>query len=188
MRRRPVLAVFFGLVLAHGAALPSAWAATPEEPAGFRGPPYNAPVPATLAGAEVADDAAVVALHASGAAVFVDVMPRDIRPADLPEGTLWREKPRDSIPGATWLPNTGFEALTAEEEAYLRAGLAHATHGNFDQPLVIFCRADCWMSWNAAKRAVGYGYQRVIWYPGGPEGWQTGPNPALERVEPFVAP
>lgn len=188
MRRRRVLALVLGIVLAQGAGVSTARAEPPEEPEGFRGPPYNAPVPATLAGAEVADDATVVALHAAGKAAFVDVMPRDIRPADLPEGTLWRDKPRDSIPGALWLPNTGFENLTAEEDAYLRAGLAHATQGRLDTPLVIFCRAECWMSWNAAKRAVGYGYQRVIWYPGGPEGWQTGPNPALERVEPFVAP
>ncbi|MGB8812677.1 MAG: PQQ-dependent catabolism-associated CXXCW motif protein [Paracoccaceae bacterium] len=183
MGRRTLLALGFGLLLANSAA-----ATPPAEPAGFRGPPYSAPVPATLAGAKVADDATAAALHAAGEAVFVDVMPRDIKPADLPEGTIWRDKPRDSIPGAIWLPNTGFEALSPEEEAYLRAGLAHATAGNLDQPMVIFCRAECWMSWNVAKRAIGYGYSQVIWYPNGPEGWQTVPNPPLERVEPFVLP
>ena len=182
--RRAVLALACSLALGAPAA-----ADAPEEPAGFRGPPYNAPVPETLAGAVVADDAAASALHAAGTAIFVDVMPRDIKPVDLPEGTVWHDKPRDSIPGSIWLPNTGFEALREDEEAYLRAGLAHATAGNQDAPLVIFCRAECWMSWNVAKRAVGYGYSHVIWYPGGPEGWQRVPtNPALERVEPFVLP
>ncbi len=164
-----------------------AFAEVPAEPEGYRGPPYAAPVPATLAGAEAADDATAAALHAEGAAVFVDVMPRDVKPADLPKDTIWRDKPRDTIPGSIWLPNTGFEALTPEEEAYLRAGLERATGGDLAKPVVIFCRAECWMSWNVAKRALGYGYTKVIWYPNGPEGWVTIPeNPPLVRVEPFV--
>lgn len=164
-----------------------AHAEVPPEPEGFRGPPYAAMVPATLAGAEVADDARAAELHAGGQAVFVDVMPRDVKPADLPEGTIWRDKPRLSIPGALWLPNTGYEALSPEEEAYLRAGLEHATGGDPARPLVIFCRAECWMSWNVAKRALGYGYTRVIWYPDGPEGWQSLPgNPPLVEIQPYA--
>ncbi len=160
----------------------------PPEPEGYGGPPYAAPVPATLAGAEVADNARAADLHANGEAVFIDVMPRDVKPADLPEGTIWRDKPRDSIPGSLWLPNTGFNSLSIAEVAYLRAGLEHAAGGDVDHPLVIFCRAECWMSWNVAKRAIGYGYTAVIWYPEGPEGWVTLPeNAPLERVVPFVA-
>jgi PQQ-dependent catabolism-associated CXXCW motif protein len=178
--KRALLALFLGL------AAPAV-AQAPSEPEGYRGPPYGAPVPETLAGATVVDNAAAAALHAAGKAAFIDVMPRDVKPADLPEGTIWRDKPRDSIPGSIWLPNTGFEALTPAEEAYLRAGLDHATKGNLDQPIVVFCRAECWMSWNVAKRAIGYGYTQVIWYPDGPEGWLTVPqNPGLQRVEPFV--
>lgn len=173
------------LVLALAAP---ALAEAPPEPEGYRGPPYAAPVPATLAGAEVVDNAAAAALHAAAEAVFIDVMPRDVKPADLPEGTIWRDKPRDSIPGAIWLPNTGFQALSPEEEAYLRTGLEHAAGGDIKRPMVIFCRAECWMSWNVAKRAMGYGYTHVIWYPDGPEGWVTvATNPPLEQVEPFIA-
>jgi rhodanese-related sulfurtransferase len=29
------------------------------------------------------------------------------------------------------------------------------------------------LSWNAAKRAIGYGYQHVYWYRDGVEGWQA---------------
>ena len=160
----------------------------PPEPEGYRGPPYAAPVPDTLAGATVVDNQAAAALHRDGKAVFIDVMPRDVKPADLPEGTIWRDKPRDSIPGSIWLPNTGFQSLSPEEEAYLRAGLEQATKGNRDQAIVVFCRADCWMSWNVAKRALEFGYTQVIWYPEGPEGWVTLPtNPPLVRVEPFQA-
>jgi PQQ-dependent catabolism-associated CXXCW motif protein len=38
--------------------------------------------------------------------------------------------------------------------------------------LVIYCQADCWMSWNAAKQALSYGYTNVAWYPEGTAGWQ----------------
>lgn len=162
---------------------------TVPEPQGYRGPPYSAPVPATLAGATVADNIAAAQLHSDGVAVFVDVMPRDVKPADLPEDTIWREKPRMSIPGAIWLPNTGFEALSPQEDTYLKAGLAHATGGDMAKPVVIFCREECWMSWNVAKRALGYGYSEVIWYPDGPEGWVTLPdNPALVLLEPLILP
>jgi hypothetical protein len=33
---------------------------------------------------------------------------------------------------------------------------------------VIYCQADCWMSWNAAKRVLSYGYPNVVWYPDWP--------------------
>jgi PQQ-dependent catabolism-associated CXXCW motif protein len=175
------------LAMALALAMP-AYAEAPPEPEGYRGPPYAAPVPETLAGATVADNTEAAALHAAGTAVFVDVMPRDVKPADLPEGTIWRDKPRDSIPGSIWLPNTGFEKLSKAEDDYLRTGLQQATGGDHDKPIVIFCRAECWMSWNVAKRALGYGYTQVIWYPDGPEGWVTLPqNPPLQRLEPFVA-
>jgi PQQ-dependent catabolism-associated CXXCW motif protein len=31
--------------------------------------------------------------------------------------------------------------------------------------------ADCWMSWNAAKRALELGHKAVVWYPEGTDGW-----------------
>ena len=36
---------------------------------------------------------------------------------------------------------------------------------------MFFCKADCWMSWNAARRAVALGYGRVAWFPGGTDAW-----------------
>ena len=48
---------------------------------------------------------------------------------------------------------------------------ARATAGDKAAPVVIFCKADCWMSWNAAKRAVAQGYTGVNWYPEGVDGW-----------------
>ncbi len=119
-------------------------------------------------------------------AAFVDVLPHPPRPTTLPPGTIWRDAPHDSIPHAHWLPNTGFGALAPQTEAYFRQGLAAATGGRLDAPLVLFCQRNCWMSWNAAKRALTLGYRDVRWYPDGTDGWGEAGLP-LERATP-VAP
>jgi PQQ-dependent catabolism-associated CXXCW motif protein len=36
---------------------------------------------------------------------------------------------------------------------------------------VVFCRADCWMSWNAARRLASQGIRHVRWLAEGIEGW-----------------
>lgn len=181
MRRCAALALAGGL--AFGAVL-SASAGVPE-PDGYRGEPYQAPVPDTLAGAEVIGDDAAHALWLSGVVGFVDALPRAPKPADLPAGTVWHETPHETIPGALWLPNTGYEALAPETEDYLKAGLEAVTQGDPSAPVVVFCKRDCWMSWNAARRAVSSGYTRVFWYPEGVDGW-AGRGWPLEASEPFA--
>lgn len=153
------------------------------EPDGYRLNAFRAPVPATLAGAEVVDTAGAHALWASGEAVFVDVFPRPPRPANLPEGTLWIDPKRTTIEGAVWLPNTGYGQLTPDTEAYLARQLSRLTENDRGRTVVFFCLADCWMSWNAARRAVlELGYRSVVWYPEGTDGWDAAGHP-LETVE-----
>jgi len=41
--------------------------------------------------------------------------------------------------------------------------------------------ADCWMSWNAGKRALSLGYVHVLWYPDGTDGWAAAGYPLEER-------
>jgi PQQ-dependent catabolism-associated CXXCW motif protein len=149
---------------------------------------YRGPVPDTVAGAERIDTAAAHRLWAAGEAGFVDVLPRPEKPKDLPPDVVWRDKPRDSIPGALWAPNTGYGALDPGRHAYLRAVLERASGGDRAAPVVLFCLRDCWMSWNAAKRAATeYGYARIYWYPDGTDGWAEAGHP-LERVEPAPRP
>ena len=45
------------------------------------------------------------------------------------------------------------------------------TGGDKTKPVVIYCLASCWMSWNAAKRALSWGYTGTIWFPEGTDGW-----------------
>lgn len=143
------------------------------EPADYENEHYRGPVPISLAGATVVDSDAAFALWKTGLVAFVDVMPQAPKPKKLPEGTIWREKPRHSIPGAIWLPNVGYGKLAEITHDYFKAGLTKATSGNTDHPLVFFCLDECWMSWNAAKRALEeYGYSRVFWFPEGTDGWE----------------
>ena len=150
------------------------------EPAEYRTKDYRAPTPAGLAGARVVTTAEAELLWQGGMAVFVDVMPHAPRPANLPPGTIWRDKPRLNIPGSIWLPDTGYGELAPVTEDYLRNNLKRATGGDRTKLLVIYCLRDCWMSWNAAKRTLSMGYTNVAWYPDGTDGWTDNLLPVVE--------
>lgn len=147
-----------------------AWAETVPEPEGYRGEPYRAAVPATLAGATVVDLAATDALI-SGGAMLIDVLPRVTRPANLPADMIWRDHPHDTIPGAVWLPGTGYQTLAPQDQTAFAAALVSLSQRDKARPLIFFCKRDCWMGWNAAKRAVSLGYTAVAWFPGGVDDW-----------------
>jgi PQQ-dependent catabolism-associated CXXCW motif protein len=172
----------FGGVIAAALAftVPVRAEESPPEPEGYRVENYRAPVPATLAGVRVLTTEQAEVIWRSKSATFIDVLPRPPKPANLPAGTIWRDKPRLNIPGSLWLPDTGYGTLAATTEDYWRDGLARATGGNSAKLLVIYCLADCWMSWNAAKRALSYGYSNVAWYPEGTDGWQRANLPLAD--------
>ncbi len=151
------------------------------EPEGYRLQDYRAAVPATLRGATVVSTAEVEAL--AGEAVLIDVLPRPPRPKALSEKAVWRPRPRSNIPGSVWLPNTGFGILPITVEAYFQKNLEALSGGDRARKLVFYCLADCWMSWNAAKRALSYGYRQVYWYPEGTDAWSAAGLP-LEASEP----
>lgn len=160
----------------------ASFAETAAEPDDYRMDEYRAPVPQTLAGGTVVGPEAAYELWEAGAA-FIDVLPQAPKPQNLPKGTIWRDKPRDSIPGAIWLPNVGYGAIADVTADYFRRGIEKMTQGDPEAPLVIFCLEDCWMSWNAAKRAIEWGHGNVYWFPEGTDGWALWDYP-LERVEP----
>jgi PQQ-dependent catabolism-associated CXXCW motif protein len=159
----------------------------PREPHAYRTDHYRAPTPRTLRGARVVSTSQAAALWKQGEAVFVDVLPRPPRPVDLPAGTIWRDRPRFDIPGSIWLPDTGYGALASSMQDYFAAGLRKATHRDRDKPVVIYCLRNCWMSWNAAKRALAMHYTHVIWYPDGTDGWADAGLP-LKRKRPEPRP
>jgi PQQ-dependent catabolism-associated CXXCW motif protein len=150
------------------------------EPGGYRTEDYRAPVPDTLKGARVLSTKDAEAIWRAKSGVFIDVLPRPPKPPNLPAGTVWRDKPRFNIPGSVWLPDTGYGELAGATEDYLRQGLSRAAGGNRGALVVVYCQEDCWMSWNAAKRTLSYGYSNVAWYPDGTDGWQRANLPTSE--------
>ncbi|WMT78035.1 PQQ-dependent catabolism-associated CXXCW motif protein [Bradyrhizobium sp. Ash2021] len=150
------------------------------EPDGYRMDDYRTRVPDTLAGARVLTTAEAETIWRARTGAFIDVLPRPPKPQNLPPGTVWRDKPRFNIPGSIWLPDTGYGKLAEATEDYLRRGLARASGGNNAALLVIYCQTDCWMSWNAAKRALSYGYTNVAWFPEGTDGWERASLPVAE--------
>ncbi|MEM1383498.1 MAG: PQQ-dependent catabolism-associated CXXCW motif protein [Pseudomonadota bacterium] len=150
----------------------------PPEPEGYRTDIYRAPVPETLDGAVVVDTDAAFVLWYTGRVAFIDVYPKPRKPANLGDDALWIDPTRDSIPGAAWVPNVGFGKLPPDRDAGFRQTLSAMTGGDAGAPVLFFCLEDCWMSWNAAKRAMTeYGYTTVFWYPAGTDGWAASGHP-----------
>lgn len=192
MRRRVSIrglpaTVLLGAVLLGAVALhsPPGSAAPVPEPQGYRMSQFRAPVPATLTGGTVVSLDQVKALVEAGEVVLIDVLPRPPKPKGLKEGTIWRPRARRNIPGSAWLPNTGFGGLSEEIERYFRANLERLSGGDKARKLLFYCQANCWMSWNAAKRALSYGYRNVLWFPEGTDAWTAAGLPT-EISEPVA--
>lgn len=155
-----------------------------EEPEGYRMADFRAPVPATLGGAEILSTEQLRKLVEAEAPLLIDVMPAPRKPRDT---GLWLPPKRDNIPGSHWLTNTGYGELSDEFSEFFEQELAALTVNDPGRRLVFYCEADCWMSWNAAKRALALGYDNVAWYPLGTDGWKAAGLP-LERSEPVPMP
>jgi PQQ-dependent catabolism-associated CXXCW motif protein len=141
------------------------------EPQGYRLDNYRAPVPLTVAGGKAIGTEDAKALWTSGRAVFIDVLPAPRRPEGLAPGAVWKPLPRLHVPGSLWLPDVGRGEINERLDSYFRDNLEHITGSSKAAPLVFYCLADCWMSWNAARRAISYGYTQVYWYRDGTDGW-----------------
>ncbi len=147
---------------------------------GMRIARYQAPLPEDAPPpVQVADFDQLIRLKEAGA-LLVDVYSLQISRYDELDGSWDVRKDRFSIPGAIWLPETGRGTLAEGIAGYLEGRLAEHGAG---QPIVVFCNADCWMSWNAAQRVAALGYA-TWWWPLGIHGW-TDEGLKLERVTPL---
>ena len=77
----------------------------------------------------------------------------------------------NAIPAA-WAAQPGsFDDATQQRMGQM---LNQVTSGKSDAPLVFYCQSSqCWMSYNAALRAIRLGYRNVLWYRGGVEAWKS---------------
>lgn len=78
-----------------------------------------------------------------------------------------------TLPGGAWLPGAGRgESFEDGLQQRLGQALAVLTGGDRARPVVFYCASpQCWLSYNAALRAVRLGYGSVLWYRGGIEAW-----------------
>ena len=149
---------------------------------GYRQGNYRAPVPATLTGATVIDVKAAHQLWKEGKPIFIDVLPRPPRPKNIQDPAKWKAPKRENIKGSVWLPNVGFGSLHPSFEDYYKRNLKRLTKDDKSRRVILYCLADCWMSWNAAKRAMSYGYTNVVWFPGGSTDWDAAGYPLEEKL------
>ncbi len=119
----------------------------------------HGPTPARLPGAQLITTKGLVALVQGRQAPFIlfDVLGQ---PDMLP----------NAVPAA-WLAQAGsFDDAVQQQASQL---FAQRTQGRKGTALVFYCQSrECWMSYNAALRAVHAGYTNVLWYRGGIEAWK----------------
>ncbi|MEM9062964.1 MAG: rhodanese-like domain-containing protein [Pseudomonadota bacterium] len=175
-----LLAVFIGLggaLLAEPAVAASSEEHRARRPdlfeptTGLRIARQRAPTPDDVPGAPRIDVHTVREMMLAGA-VLLDVGAAAQSHYDELDGTWLVREPHESIPGATWLPETGRGWLSEEMRVYLSTHLERLTQGDRYRQLVVFCIADCWMSWNATQRITALGYRNVAWFAEGVDGWR----------------
>ena len=119
----------------------------------------HAPTPREVPGAKTIRTGALRdSLHADPRPLLFDVLGGDVHA---------------SLPGAIWLPGAGRgQSFTDTVQARVAQTLKVLTNGDPKRPIVFFCLGpQCWLSYNAALRAVALGYETVYWYRGGLEAW-----------------
>ncbi|MEO9244699.1 PQQ-dependent catabolism-associated CXXCW motif protein [Pseudomonas inefficax] len=146
---------------------------------GYRTTLYRSPTPQQVEGGQVIDTAELQGLLGhTPKPVLIDVYRRQWL-----QGRFIEDEPHANIPGSRWLANTGDGELNPAWHDYFVRNLQQATAGRMGQPLVFYCRSDCWLSWNAVKRAKALGYKNLYWYRDGLDAWQQA-NLPLQPAQP----
>jgi len=136
----------------------------------LRQPPYHGPTPLQIPGAQLVNTRELQAMVAgSGSPILIDVLSG--------EGHL-------TLAGAAWISGAGRGANFLDPvQSTLVPLLAQLAGGDKTRPMVFFCAsAQCWLSYNAALRAVAAGYSSVYWYRGGIDAWIAAGLPTARTV------
>lgn len=120
-------------------------------------------------------------------ALFVDVMPVESGVRDAASGRWTLTGEHLTIPGAVWHPDTGRTPVDTLLWRALEETIQRARRKRPSLPVIVFCRADCWMSWNAARRLAAGGIENVWWLAEGTDGWSAAGR-ELVIVQPVSVP
>ncbi|WP_044872348.1 PQQ-dependent catabolism-associated CXXCW motif protein [Pseudomonas sp. LFM046] len=150
---------------------------------GYRVARYRSPTPAAAEPARTLDTPSLQALlQKQPDTLLVDVYRRQWL-----HDRFIEDEPHANLPGSLWLANTGDGTLAPEWQAYFSRHLQQASQGRLDRPVVFYCRSDCWLSWNAVKRAAALGYTNLYWYRDGIDAWEQAGLP-LQPARPLPFP
>ena len=136
----------------------------------LRQQPYHGPTPRQIPGAQVVQTRQLQAmLSGLGSPILIDVLSED--------GHV-------TLAGAVWLSGAGRGANFLDPvQSILTRLLAQLAGGDTARPMVFFCaNSQCWLSYNAALRAVAAGYSNVYWYRGGIEAWTAAGLPGARTA------
>ena len=147
---------------------------------GFRLGHYRAPTPESVPNATRITLAELRALLEEPNVALIDVMAHTGAGPDPSTGQWRLSEVRKNIPGSVWLPEVGKGRLGPYLRRYFEDNLEKITGGDKSYPIVFYCLADCWPSWNAAKRAGEWGYTNVLWFAEGTDGWLEADLPLQE--------
>ncbi|MCY1290385.1 PQQ-dependent catabolism-associated CXXCW motif protein [compost metagenome] len=150
---------------------------------GYRQSLYRSPTPAHAEHATTLDTAALQRLLRERP----DTRLIDVYRRAWLNGRFVEDEAHANLPGSLWLANTGDGELTPPWQAYFAANLQQASGGDAQRPLVFYCRSDCWLSWNAVKRAHALGYANLYWYRDGIDAWEQAGLP-LQPAQPQAFP
>lgn len=138
----------------------------------LHGGQMHGPTPASIPGGQVVTTKGLVALVQGKQAPYFlfDVLGG---PETLP----------GAIPAA-WLSQPGsFQDQTQQQMVEM---FRQGTQGRNDVPMIFYCLStQCWMSYNAALRAINAGYKNVLWYRGGIEAWKAAGLPVQPAQQGF---
>lgn len=185
MRRTGIVAGMAALALVAGVQArepqPQPRSAEPAlfDAQGYRAARYRAPVKADPAPAAAIGLAEALALAPGRDALFLDVMPVEGGVRDPATGVWTLSTGHLTIPGALWFPETGRAPVDPVLWQALEAAVREARRTAPDRPVILFCRTDCWMSWNAARRLALQGVPNVNWLAEGTDGWHAAGRPLI---------
>jgi PQQ-dependent catabolism-associated CXXCW motif protein len=135
---------------------------------GYRSKIYRSPTPTQASFATIVDAEDILKLSKENKnLVIVNVVP-----LDMDGSTFIQAKPHEGIVNSIWLPNVGYGQIDEMTKNYLVENLNLAMNNNSDTVFIFYCKIDCWMSWNAARRASLLGFKNIFWYKNGIETWK----------------
>ena len=130
-----------------------------------QGPPHG-PTPLSIPGGTVVTTDQLDALTQSRNALLLDVLGGQLT---LPNAV-----------DASGMGRAGVDERLFQEE--VDRFLANRTNNDRTVAIILFCSdPQCWLSYNAALRAMRAGYSNVYWYRGGLTAWQKWNRPVVYR-------